>query len=1086
MTARPNTSDDATISVGVRDDRLCDKFEFLLLARQPVLVADFLRGEGLDPAAAGPDLLRELDRLDAYYRPQDHTQPYGAPPRAVDEPDEAVAGMVLGGRYTLLQKIGGGGMGDVWMAQQTAPVRRTVAVKLIKAGMDTRAVLARFDAERQALAVMDHPNIARVLDGGSTPAGRPYFVMELVKGVPITKFCDERKLTPQQRLELFIPVCQAIQHAHQKGVIHRDIKPGNVLVALYDDKPVVKVIDFGIAKATAQPLTERTLVTGYGAVVGTPEYMSPEQAGFNQLDIDTRSDVYSLGVLLYELLTGTTPVDRKSLQDAALHEVLRIVREVDAPRPSDRLSSSANLPGVAANRGTEPKKLSGQFRGELDWIVLKALEKDRGRRYESALAFAADVQRHLANEVVAARPPTPGYRLQKFVRRNRGPVAAVAAVFLALVAGVVGTTLGLFEASAAKQRESDRANGEREAKENEATQKGLAEANAVLANGNAELARQNEAAAIKERDAKDDALKAEKLARSDEKKARDRAYAALQTFSDDFVERQLAREPVLRDEDKAFMRQIIAEFDAVAAIAGADRESQFFRAAGRARVGVIRYRLGELKEAEASLRDALAIQTKLAADYPDHPDRDLDRHERAKCLNNLSLLLSSTSRVKEAEKTIIEALDIQKKLVADFPDNATASQGLSNSHNTLGNLQREGGKPKEAEASYREALAVQKRLAERFPDRPEFRIATSLSLNNLSLVMRDTGRLKDAYGAVHESLGVMVKLSEQFPGRVDVREYLGSGFSNIGVMFRALNRPKDAETAHKEAQATFRALAADFPARPQYQEQLATTDTNLGVLYRATNRMKEAETVYRESLAIHKRLAADFPKSSSMEVGLTMSYNNLANLFNSLGRLNDAEPLYLEARAILRRLVKEMPNQPDIVNDLANVCTNLGGLFVQGEDYAAAKASLNEGRPHHLAALKANPRNPVYVEYYRNHLWGVATTHAGLLDTTEAVHAAEKLRDLGRDAAIDAFDATTLLCRCVNLAEKHPKLDAEKRKEAAKVYSDAAMEMLRATAKTGRANAEILQVAPGLVQLRDRDDFKELIAELEKTAGKKK
>jgi serine/threonine protein kinase len=269
----------------------------------------------------------------------------------------AGVGSVLAGKYKLVEKIGEGGMGNVYMAQQTEPVKRAVAVKVIKAGMDSKSVLTRFEAERQALAMMDHPNIAKVLDAGTTDGGRPFFIMELVKGVTITQYCDERKLTPRQRLELFVPVCQAIQHAHQKGVIHRDIKPSNVLVALYDDKPVPKVIDFGVAKAAGQTLTDKTLMTGFGAVVGTPEYMSPEQASLNNLDIDTRCDVYSLGVLLYELLTGSTPMDRKSLGKAALLEMLRIVREVEAPKPSAKLSSIDTLPSVAANRGTEPDRL---------------------------------------------------------------------------------------------------------------------------------------------------------------------------------------------------------------------------------------------------------------------------------------------------------------------------------------------------------------------------------------------------------------------------------------------------------------------------------------------------------------------------------------------------------------------------------------------------------------------------------------------------------------------------------------------------------------------------------------------------------
>ncbi len=361
------------------------------------------------------------------------------------------AGSVLSGRYKLVEEIGEGGMGAVWMAQQTAPVRRVVAVKVIKAGMDTRAVLARFEAERQALAMMDHPNIARVLDAGTTESGRPYFVMELVKGVPITRYCDERRLTPRQRLELFVPVCQAIQHAHQKGVIHRDIKPSNVLVALYDDRPVPKVIDFGVAKATGAQLGEHSILTGFGMVVGTPEYMSPEQATLNNLDIDTRSDVYALGVLLYELLTGTTPVDRRRLGHAAVLEVLRIVREVEAPTPSSRLSTLEGLPSIAANRSIEPARLAAMLRGELDWIVMKALEKDRNRRYETANALARDVQRYLADEVVEARPPSAGYRLRKFVRRHRGRVAAAVLVLLTLVAGIIGTSWGLVRAVRARE-----------------------------------------------------------------------------------------------------------------------------------------------------------------------------------------------------------------------------------------------------------------------------------------------------------------------------------------------------------------------------------------------------------------------------------------------------------------------------------------------------------------------------------------------------------------------------------------------------------------------------------------------------------
>jgi serine/threonine protein kinase/WD40 repeat protein len=394
------------------------------------------------------------------------------------------------GHYKLLQQLGEGGMGVVYMAEQTEPVRRKVALKIIKPGMDTKQVIARFEAERQTLAMMEHQNIARVLDAGTTDSGRPYFVMELVKGVPITQYCDHNKLTVRERLELFRPVCQAIQHAHQKGIIHRDIKPSNVLVCLYDGKPVPKVIDFGVAKAIDQRLTERTLFTQYGQVVGTLEYMSPEQAELSQLDIDTRSDIYSLGVLLYELLTGTTPITKEKLREAAFLEILRSICEDEPERPSTRLSHSGDaLPNISAQRKTEPKKLGALVRGELDWIVMKSLEKDRTRRYETASALAADVERYLKDEAVQACPPSTVYRLRKFARKHRAALVSTAAFAALLIAGVVVSTWQAVRATRAQaqarasaeqarrneQQARAAASAESKAKEAEADQRKLAE-----------------------------------------------------------------------------------------------------------------------------------------------------------------------------------------------------------------------------------------------------------------------------------------------------------------------------------------------------------------------------------------------------------------------------------------------------------------------------------------------------------------------------------------------------------------------------------------------------------------------------------
>jgi serine/threonine protein kinase/WD40 repeat protein len=434
------------------------------------------------------------------------------------------------GPYKILEQIGEGGFGIVYLAEQEQSVRRTVALKIIKPGMDTREVIARFEAERQALALMDHQNIARVLDGGATAAGRPYFVMELVKGIPITAYCNNNRLTPRERLELFVPVCHALQHAHQKGIIHRDIKPSNVLVCLYDGRPVPKVIDFGVAKAIDQRLTAKTMFTRHGQVVGTLEYMSPEQAELSQLDIDTRSDVYSLGVLLYELLTGSTPITKQQLRQAGFSEILRIIRETDPDRPSTRLSRAHDgLASISAQRRTEPAKLGALLKGELDWLVMKALEKDRTRRYESASGLARDIERYLRDEPVEACPPSVGYRLGKLVRRHRRSVVAGGVIAALLVALLFNFSVGYVRLAAARRQATNEAANARRAESD-------ALASLQEARQQEQRARTAESAAKLDRDR---ALEAEMLAREQ----RDRAVSAEQE-----AQRQREREALARED----------------------------------------------------------------------------------------------------------------------------------------------------------------------------------------------------------------------------------------------------------------------------------------------------------------------------------------------------------------------------------------------------------------------------------------------------------------------------------------------------------------------------------------------------------
>jgi serine/threonine protein kinase len=537
------------------------------------------------------------------------------------------------GPYKLLQQIGEGGMGVVFMAEQTEPIQRTVALKIIKPGMDTRQVIARFEAERQALAVMDHPNIAKVLDAGTTENGRPYFVMDLVKGIAITKYCDDHKLSLRERLELFAPVCQAVQHAHQKGIIHRDLKPTNVLVAEYDGKPVPKIIDFGVAKATAQRLTERTMFTEFGQVIGTVEYMSPEQASFNQLDIDTRSDIYSLGVLLYELLTGTTPFERQRLREAAFDEVLRIIREEEPPKPSTRLGTSETLPSIAANRHTEPARLSREVRGELDWIVMRALDKERQRRYQTVSALADDLQHYLVNEPVAACPPSKWYRLQKFVRRNKVTVTASTAVAAALIVGLVLASIGFVHASRqariARERNAHSLSGW---------------AIAMNSFGDNQLA---------------ESLAREALALSRELFPNDdpRIVDALESLSN-VLGKTKPEEAISLEREAIPLRRKYAN----------DAGGQLHLGFALDNLAILLERKGEAAEAEGIFREELPIWRKLNGN---------DHIHVANTLEHLATVLTQQKKLKEAEDCLRECVATRKKLRgSSYSGTVRATQNL--------------------------------------------------------------------------------------------------------------------------------------------------------------------------------------------------------------------------------------------------------------------------------------------------------------------------------------------------------------------------------------------------------------------------
>jgi serine/threonine protein kinase len=780
-----------------------------------------------------------------------------APVETTDDhpyPSDEGVGAVLAGRYKLLEAIGEGGMGAVFMAQQTEPVRRLVAVKLIKAGMDSKQVLARFEAERQALALMDHPNIAKVLDAGATDAGRPFFVMELVKGVPITKFCDQRKLTTRQRLELFVPVCQAIQHAHQKGIIHRDIKPSNVLVALYDDRPVPKVIDFGVAKAAGPQLTEHTLATGFGAVIGTPEYMSPEQASLNALDVDTRSDVYALGVLLYELLTGTTPLDRKRLGRAAMMEMLRLVREEETPKPSARLSTSEALPSIAANRQTEPAKLSRLMRGELDWVVLKALEKDRARRYETANGLARDVGRYLADEVVEARPPSVGYRLRKFVKRNKSRVIAAAAVLLALVGGVVGTSLGLVRALEAESKALASADAERKAKEAEVEQRAAAEAATATALASADAERRAKEAEGKAKDAAERRL-------AQVEKGIDILGSVFKDLNPDTPEKEGKPWQAVLGER---LDQATAQLDGEA-VGDPLAVAKLQMTLGESQLG-----LGYAEKAIALFKRALETYT--ARLGPDHPNT-------LNSMDNLATAYQAAGKLDLALPLFVEALKLTKaKLGPDHPDTLTSLNNLAGAYQDAGKLDL-------ALPLFVETLKLTK--AKLGPDHPD----TLGSMNNLATAYQAAGKLDLALPLQEETLKLMkAKLGPDHPNTLRSMGNLALAYQHAGKFDLAL--PLLEETLkHMKAK-----LGPDHP------DTLGSMN-NLAQAYQAAGKLDLALPLQEETLKLMKaKLGPDHPNT-------LRGMHNLAVAYWRAGKLDRSIPLFEETLKLQKaKLGLDHPN----------------------------------------------------------------------------------------------------------------------------------------------------------------------------------
>lgn len=991
-------------------------------------------------------------------------------PAGIEQPGDRIS------HYELVSVLGEGGFGTVWQARQSAPIRREVALKLIKPGMDSREILARFETEKQTLALMDHPNIAGVLDAGTTETGRPYFVMELIQGVPITEYCDEKKLSIRQRLELFIPVCHAVQHAHQKAVLHRDLKPSNILVTEVDGRAVPKVIDFGIAKAltgtTEQAWQSSLARTMEGLVIGTPQYMSPEQAGA-KTDIDTRSDIYTLGVILYELLTGTTPLTRDQLKQAAFDEMLRLVREHESVRPSSRvLPLSAAATQTCTMRGIEPGRLTRVLRGDLDWITLKALEKDRSRRYETANALAEDIQRHLNQEPVSAAAPSAAYRLKKLIRRNRATFAAAALVSITLIAS---TAFSLWQADRAKQAEKDT----REALQVAERHRGEAQANLALA-----------------RKAVDDYLNNvtdnPRLKQADFLALRRELLETALPFYERFVQQQSDDLSVLKDQAMALSK-----------------------------LGEIYGLTGQAARAEDVYKRALALQDRLPPELKNDPDYQLTL---SSITSNSSNSLKDQGKDAEAEAVLRQAIVTQEKLLASDPASFNFRYNLAISLDKLGKMCHFEGRNQEAEPIFLRSIELMTRLMSDGPGNVEFATSLAGAKNNYSNLLHKTGRVAAAAVTGQEAIDILEEATRRLGASWQQRSLLAVIQTALGVQLRELGRPLDAMRVHQQAETILEALAAEFPSQPTFRGRLASLKITSGSILGDMGRNAEAEAACLRGIEMAEKLNAEHPDLNLMLGDFVGSYNDLGFLRARQGKFKEAESAYLKGLELTQKAAALRPHAPDPQRQRATVHTNLGMLHMDQGRFAEAGPEFRQslelweklvrdfpeigmnrvdlaGARHNLAMvlakdrvtqtearalfeqaiatqqqeLASNPQNAHARRYMRNHLFAICGLCLEQGDHATAVLRAYELAQFDPNVPGAQVTAASLISRGIPLVHRDPATPEAERADVAELYARQAVELLRGAVELGFREFDKLKADPAFTPLLARSDFKELV-----------
>ena len=993
-------------------------------------------------------------------------------PRSFCQPGEIIAD-----KFRLIEIIGDGGMGTVWYAEQTAPIKRKVALKLIKPGLDLRSVLARFDAERQALAMMDHPNIARVFDGGITDRGFPFFVMELVRGTSLTEFCDERRLALNERIGLFVSVCQAIQHAHQKGVIHRDIKPSNVMVALYDGRPVPKVIDFGVAKAIGPSLSDISLHTEFGAVVGTAEYMSPEQAELNNLDIDTRSDVYSLGVLMYELLSGSPPFPRgvgrkRPSRSFADHSRSR------SSTSDAKLSTSKMRASIAALRSIEPDALGNLLRGDLDWIVMKSLEKDRSRRYESPHAMARDLERFLRDEPVDASPPSALYRTRKFLRRYRWQTAGTSLLLATLIAGIVGTSLGYFRAESqrriavkAQKAADDRAEGEHQAKRDALRQK--------------EIAEKAEAATLE-------------------------SYRA---STDDAIEKLIISKAALSKQERAYLDGALNRWQAFAARQGDDKRNRSIRAEAHFRVAAIWDLLGENDRAREEYDRAAELWERLGEEFPEEGQY---LNESSRSRRHQATVLQKLHKFPEAEAMLRTAISRQEKLVEKFFTISKYRQELVRNANSLGALLGPMGKQEEAVSVLGQAVKLQIALVDEFPDVDEYRLSLADCHFNHALSWRRFSRSGTNEAELRLALENYERLAAKDQSVSVHRSGLARCLQELGSRLANSGNYADAEQMVRRSLATKQSLVTEFPSAPNFREELSDGHQYLGwLLCDHLRKTSDSESEYRKATELRQRLVADFPDVPTYRRGLSTSYFSLGRTLLEQGKTVEALTEYLKALKIREELADRFPLILDHKIDLWWNLFALGKLELDAGNAAESKAWFDKAIQSGRNVFDSDPQSIDALTLLQYAYRGRAKARKILNDenfqedwdqvfqlTPDNGHPSSRLRRALILAEVEQFE------RMVSEIESLILLDSgtrgahhwthadwyefacmfskasESMPDRQQELADRCLEMLKKAVQAGFQDGDFLRRDKSLDAIRDREEFKQIVEELERTRNR--